>query len=141
MDVWIKSPVDVLITDEISHWGIKLWPLMVTGMTPLCLGGILREISLLQYYVATHVLCCKLNTVLPCVWITVYLNPNYMIESISSVYLWQIKYLGQVAYHMAKVWENLKLAMQKCKTTLPSEEIDDPSAVLRCSAAGSILVL
>ena len=26
----------------------KLWPLMVIGMMPLCLGGILREISLLN---------------------------------------------------------------------------------------------
>ena len=22
MDVWIKFPVDVLITDEVSHWGL-----------------------------------------------------------------------------------------------------------------------
>ena len=41
---------------------------------------------------------------------------------------------------MMKVWENLKLAMQRCKVALPSEDIDDPSAFFRCSAAGSILV-
>ena len=40
-----------------------------------------------------------------------------------------------------KVWENLKLAVQRCKVALPSEDIDDPSAVFRCTAAGSILVL
>ena len=42
---------------------------------------------------------------------------------------------------MMKVWENLKLAMQRCKEALPREDIDDPSAVFRCTAAGSILVL
>ena len=24
MDVWIKSPVDILIADEVSHWGLKI---------------------------------------------------------------------------------------------------------------------
>ena len=24
MDAWRKSPVDVLITDEISHWGLSI---------------------------------------------------------------------------------------------------------------------
>ena len=43
--------------------------------------------------------------------------------------------------HITKVWENLKFAMQKCKVALPSEDIDDPSAVSRCTAARSILVL
>ena len=52
MDVLIKFPVEVLIADDISHWAYKLWPLMVTGMMPLCLGGILKEISLLQCYAA-----------------------------------------------------------------------------------------
>ena len=42
---------------------------------------------------------------------------------------------------MTKVWENLKLAMQRCKVALPREDIDDPSAVFMCTAAGSILVL
>ena len=27
MDVWIKSPIDVLIIDEISHLGPKNWGL------------------------------------------------------------------------------------------------------------------
>ena len=40
-----------------------------------------------------------------------------------------------------KVWENLKFAMQRCKVALPSEDIDDLSAVLKCTAAGSSLVL
>ena len=39
-----------------------------------------------------------------------------------------------------KVCENLKLVMQRCKVALLSEDIDDPSAVLMCTAAGSILV-
>ena len=43
--------------------------------------------------------------------------------------------------HMMKVWENLKLAMWRCKVALPSKDIDDPSAVFRCTAAGSISVL
>ena len=43
--------------------------------------------------------------------------------------------------HMIKVWENLKLAMQRCKVALPSEDIADPSTFLKCTAAGSILVL
>ena len=43
--------------------------------------------------------------------------------------------------HMMKVWENLKLAMQRCKVALPSNDIADPSAVFRCTAAGTIFVL
>ena len=42
---------------------------------------------------------------------------------------------------MMKVWENVKLAMQRCKLALPSEDIADPSTVFKCTAAGSILVL
>ena len=42
---------------------------------------------------------------------------------------------------MMKIWENLKLAMQRCKADLPSEDIADPSSVFRCTAASSILVL
>ena len=41
---------------------------------------------------------------------------------------------------MMKVWENLKSVMQRCKVTLLSEDIADPSAVFRCTAAGSILL-
>ena len=40
--------------------------------------------------------------------------------------------------HMMKVWENLKLAMQRCKVALPMEDIDDPSSVFSDTAAGSI---
>ena len=43
--------------------------------------------------------------------------------------------------HIMKVWENLKLAMQRCKVALPREDIDDPSAILRCTAAVNTLVL
>ena len=43
--------------------------------------------------------------------------------------------------HMTKVWENLKLPMQRCKVALPSEDIANPSHVFKCAAAGSILVL
>ena len=43
--------------------------------------------------------------------------------------------------HMMKVWENLKLAMQRCNVALPSEDIADQSAFFTCTAAGSILVL
>ena len=43
--------------------------------------------------------------------------------------------------HMMKVWEKLKLAMQRCKVALPSEDIADPSAVFMCFAAGTIFVL
>ena len=43
--------------------------------------------------------------------------------------------------HIMKVWEKLKLAMQRCNIALPSEDTDDPSAVFKCTAAGSILVL
>ena len=43
--------------------------------------------------------------------------------------------------HMMKVQENLKLAIGRSKVALPREDIDDPSAVFRCTAAGSILVL
>ena len=39
--------------------------------------------------------------------------------------------------HITKVWENLKLAMQRCKVALPSEDIEDLSAVFRCTAASS----
>ena len=43
--------------------------------------------------------------------------------------------------HIMKVCENLKFAMQRCKVAFPSDDIDDPSAVLRCTTAGMILVL
>ena len=43
--------------------------------------------------------------------------------------------------HMMKVWENLKLAMQRCYVALPCEDIADPSAVFKCTAVGSIVVL
>ena len=43
--------------------------------------------------------------------------------------------------HIMSVWERLKLAMERSKVALPREDIDDPSAVFRCTAAGSILVL
>ena len=53
MDVWIKSHVDVLITDEDATGTFKLCPLMVTGMMPLCLGGIFKGDF------TTVVLCCS----------------------------------------------------------------------------------
>ena len=37
--------------------------------------------------------------------------------------------------HIMKIWENVKLAMQRCKVAFPREDTDDPSAVCRCSAA------
>ena len=54
-----------------------------------------------------------------------------MIESISSDISMPDKISGSSSWlHMTKVWENLKLAMQRCKVALPREDIDDPSAVL-----------
>ena len=52
MDVCIKSPVDVLNTDEITHCGLKLFPLMMHGVMPLCLDGILKG------NFTTAMLCC-----------------------------------------------------------------------------------
>ena len=43
--------------------------------------------------------------------------------------------------HMMEIWKNLKLAVQRCRVALPSEDIYDQSAVFGCTAAGSILVL
>ena len=43
--------------------------------------------------------------------------------------------------HITEVLESLKLAVQRCKVALPSENIDDPSVFFRCTAAGSVLVL
>ena len=43
--------------------------------------------------------------------------------------------------HIMKLCENKKKSMPRCKVVLPSKVIDDPSAVLRCTTAGSILVL
>ena len=48
MDAWIKSPVDMWITD-------KLCPLIVTGMMPLHLGGGVKG------DVTTAMLCCCLQ--------------------------------------------------------------------------------
>ena len=39
---------------------------------------------------------------------------------------------------ITRVWENIKLAMQRYKVVLPSEEINDPLAVLRHTVAGSV---
>ena len=47
---------------------------------------------------------------------------------------------GGLSYMMT-IWENLKLTIQRYKVALPSENIADPSAVSRCTAAGSTLVL
>ena len=52
----------------------------------------------------------------------------------------KISVSGSLSYIM-KVCKNLKFAMQRCKVALPSEDIDDPSAVFRCTSAGSSLVL
>ena len=52
----------------------------------------------------------------------------------------KISVTGSLTY-VTKVWENLEFAMQSCKAAFSSEEIDDTPAVLRCTAAGSILVL
>ena len=52
MDVWIKSLVDVVITDEISMVALKLCLLMVIGIMPLCLGGIFKVDF------TTAMLCC-----------------------------------------------------------------------------------
>ena len=65
-----------------------------------------------------------------------------------GVYVWlwvwgipnKILVYDSLSYIM-KLCENLKLAMQRHKVAFPSEDIDDPSPVLRCTAAGSILVL
>ena len=42
---------------------------------------------------------------------------------------------------MMKVCENLKLVIQRWKVAFPTEDMGDPSAVLRYTAVGSILVL
>ena len=43
--------------------------------------------------------------------------------------------------HIMKICENLTSAMQRCKGALPIDDIDDQSAISRCTTAGSILVL
>ena len=43
-----------MITYEISTGVFKLYPFIVTGMMPLCLGGIFKVDSLLWYYAAVH---------------------------------------------------------------------------------------
>ena len=145
MDVWITFLVDVVIAGWNIQWGsLNCVLFMVIGMMLLFLGGIFKiNFTYCNIIVAAHSFWSKWNMSLPSVWIIVYLNPNYMIESISSGYLCQIKYhfLDSLS-HIMNVFENLKFA--KCKgvqVALPSIDIDDPSAVLRCTAADSILVL
>ena len=41
--------------------------------------------------------------------------------------------------HIMKVCGNLTFAMPRCKAVLPSENIYDPSIILRCTTAGRIL--
>ena len=125
-----------------STGAFKLCPLMVTGMMPLCLDGIFKGDF------TTAMLCC-------CSQFLVYVKnePSLCKTScLSTSQLYDKEYLfcmsmpnkisvsGSLS-HMIKVWENLKLVMQRCKVAFPNEDAADPSVVFRCTAAVSTLVL
>ena len=113
---------------------------MLTDMMPLFLGGIFKG------DLTTAMLCC-------CSQFLVYVK-NYpslcMNSCLSASQLYDKEYLfcmsmanrisvSSALSHM--IWKNLKLAIQRCRVALSSEDSTDPSTVLRCTAAGSILVL
>ena len=120
----------------------KLCPLMVTGMMPMCLGHIFKGDF------TTAVLCCCSQFL-----VSVRNEPSpCMNNCLSESQLYHREYLFCISKpnkilvtgslsHIMKVWENLKLALGRCKVAFISEVIYDPSAVFRCTAAGSILVL
>ena len=113
----------------------RLYPLMVIGMMPLCLGGVFKGDFTTQFlvYIKNEPSCCMNNCLCEFqLYDRDYLFCKYKPNKIS---------VSSSLSHMTNVWENLKLAIQKCKVALPSEDSDDPSAVLSCTAAGSILVL
>ena len=67
----------------------------------------LRDITLLQSYAAAHSVLCKSKRSLLSVCSTVWPNPNYMIGSISSECLWQIKCQFLVACHILQKYVNI----------------------------------
>ena len=139
MDAWIKSPVD---TNKYPNGVFKLYLLMVTGIMPLCLVGIFKGVF------STTMLCCHSrflvyvkNEPSLCMNSCLYASQLYDKE-----YLFCMSMPNQISVssslsHMMKVWEILKLAIQKCKVALPSKDIADPSAFFRYTAAGTIFCL
>ena len=90
----------------------KLCPFMVIGMMLLCLGGILREISLVQYYVAAHSLWCKLkNKPSLCMNNCLFQSQLYDREHLFWISMPnKISVSGSLS-HITKVCENVKSAM------------------------------
>ena len=142
MDVWIKSHVDTLITDEVSHWGFEIVSFDGNGIMPLCLGGIFKK------YFTTAILCC-------CSQFLVYVKNEHffcMNSCLSASQLYDKGcifcmsmpnkiFVSSSLSHMMKVRENVNLAIQRFKVALPSGDIADPSTVFKCTAAGSLFCL
>ena len=142
MDVWISLLLMCWLLMKCSTGAFKLCLLMVTGMMPLCICGIFKGDF------TTAMLCS-------CSQFLMYVKnePSLCMNScFSTSQLYDKDYLfcmcmphklsvsGSLS-HMMKVWENLKFAVRRCKVALPSEDIADLSAVIRCTTAGSVLVL
>ena len=142
MDVWIKFPVYVLFTDEVSLWGF--WTVSFDGD---CCDAI-KPRWYFKGDFTTAMSCC-------CSQFLVYIknkSSHCMNSCLSASQLYDKEYLFCMSMlnkisvsgclsHMRKVWGNLKLAIQRCRVALPSEDIADPSTVFKCNSAGSILVL
>ena len=120
----------------------KLCPLMVTGMMALCLVISLKVISLLECYAASsQFLAYVKNEASLCIYSCLSSSQLYDKEYLFSRSMPNKIFVFGSLSHMTKVWENLKLVIQRCRVALPNENTADPSAVFRYTAAGSISVL
>ena len=106
---WYKSIVSMWFFQGRFHYCSIMWLLTVSGVSQkepfLCMNNCLSES---QLYDREYLFFMSM--------------PNEI--SVSSSLL-----------HITNVWKNLILVMQWCKVALPSEDIDDLLAVLRCTAA------
>ena len=119
---------------EYPTGAFNLCPLMVTGMMPLCLGGIFKGDF------TTAMLCCCFQFLAQ-----VKNDPSFCMNNCLPTYkLYDKEYLFCISKSnkisvssnlspMTKLWKNLKLAIQKFKVALPSEDIADPSTVFKCT--------
>ena len=95
----------------------------------------------MQCYAGTPCFLCMSGKSLPFVWRDVCLSPNSKIRNIISVGQCQKEICSRSLLHMMTVYENLKSTIWRWRVVFPIKDMGDPSAILRCIAVVSILVL
>ena len=98
--------------------------------TPFCLGGIFK--GLFHYCnIMLLLIDCSASQKSQCVSNCLSESQLYNREYFFCISMPnRIPVFGSLS-HMMEVWEILKLAMQRCMVALPSEDIDEPSAVFK----------